>query len=291
MDLSWEDIRLFVAVSDEGSLSGAARKLQIGQPTVSRRLAQLERSLGARLFERSKEGAQLTSAGARLLPPARRMAEWAGECGRAAERRRGAMAGLVRLTAPPFVCGDFLAPFAAWIQRKHPQVRLEVNSAIRYVDLARGEADLALRIQRPTQPDLTTLYTRRSDNAVFVARSLARKLRGAKALQDLPWIGWAPPYEMLPPNPQLAGLGIEPSFTSDQMLVNLAAAEAGAGALVLPSRPHRFSKGRKLVPLALDLGPHTNSEIHLVCAKSVMDIPRIRLIAHALIDELKWRPN
>ena len=65
MDLSWEDVRLFLAVAEHGSLSEAARRLRIGQPTVSRRLAELEERLGYPLFERSVEGARLTTPGER----------------------------------------------------------------------------------------------------------------------------------------------------------------------------------------------------------------------------------
>ena len=84
MDIPWDEVRLFLAIAEERSVSGAARRLQMAQPTVSRRLASLERAMGASLFRRSVSGAALTVAGERLLGPARRMAEWAGEVGRAA---------------------------------------------------------------------------------------------------------------------------------------------------------------------------------------------------------------
>src|SRR4051812_6921921 len=111
MDIPWEDVRLFLAVAEAGSLSGAARRLQIGQPSVTRKLAALEYTLGAKLFRRGVEGASLTSAGERLLEPARKMAEWAGEVGRAAERSNAAPRGQVRITSTPYVAYDFLAPF------------------------------------------------------------------------------------------------------------------------------------------------------------------------------------
>src|SRR5512140_280737 len=99
MDTPWDDVRLFLAVAETGSLSGAAQRLRIGQPTVSRRLAALEYSMGAKLFLRSVNGASLTVAGERLLAPARKMAEWAGEVGRAAESTDQSPRGLVRVTS------------------------------------------------------------------------------------------------------------------------------------------------------------------------------------------------
>jgi DNA-binding transcriptional LysR family regulator len=291
VDIPWEDLRLFLAVAETGSLSAAARRLRIGQPTVSRKLAALEYQLGSSLFRRSVEGAALTAAGERLLEPARKMAEWAGEAGRVAERGGEAPSGLVRITAPPLVCFDFVAPFAAWLRHKQPGIRLELLSSTSYLDLHRGEADLALRFRPPAQAELKKVATRVHDNAVFVAKSLAARLPKRPRLQDLPWVAWAPPFEDLPPNPQLRALApdVEAVFTSDNFLINLAAAEAGVGAIVLPRDRHRFSRASRLVPLPIDLGPHARSNTHLVCARSALDIPRIRLVAELLSAELSYK--
>ncbi len=294
MDIPWEDVRLFLAVAETGSLSGAARRLRIGQPTVSRRLAALEYSLGTTLFRRSVDGASLTSAGERLLAPAKKMAEWAGELGRAAESSDPSPRGLVRITAPPHLCTDFLAPFAAWLAGMHPGLRMEVLSSIHYLDLNRGEADLALRGKVPTQESLQVLLSLELENVVCVAKSLAAKLPRKPGFADVPWIAWAPPLDTLPPNPQLEELipGFTPAFTSDNFLVHLAAAEAGVGAVVMSRLQHRFSRPTSLVPLPIDLGPFARSSLHLVCAKSALDIPRVRRVSELLITELeKLRPS
>ncbi|MGA9521156.1 MAG: LysR family transcriptional regulator [Myxococcaceae bacterium] len=288
MDISWEDARLFLAIAELGSLSKAARQLRIGQPTVSRRLAELEYAVGASLFRRGVEGAALTAAGERLLVPARKMAEWAGELNRAAESRDPSPRGLVRFASSPFVCGDFLVPFAGFLAQKQPQLRLEVLSSIQYLDLARGEADLALRTHAPSNPDLTTVFTLEVENAVFVSRELKSRLPEKPSLAQLPWVAWAPPFDSVPPNPQLAAAipGFTPAFTADNFLVLLAAAEAGIGAMVLGRIQHRFSRDRALVPLDLDLGPWAKGPLHLVCAKSALDIPRIRRVSELVVEEL-----
>ncbi len=289
MDIPWDEVRLFLAVAEEGSVSGAARRLRLAQPTLSRRLAGLERTLGESLFRRSVSGTALTTAGERLLVPARRMAEWAGEVGRAAEPTGRGPQGLVRVTAPPIVAYDFLAPFSAWLAQHHPGLRLEVLAAVQYLDLARGEADLALRGRAPNQPDLKLVHTLEMTHAVHVAPSLARRLPRRPKLEELPWIAWAPPYQDLPPNPQLAELmpGYTPAFTSDQILVQLAAAEAGVGAMVLPRQHHRFSRPTSLVPLSVDLGRFARGAMHLVSARSALDIPRVRLMAQLIEAELR----
>ena len=101
MHMEWNDLELFWAVADSGSVTAAARKLRVTQPTASRRLLELEASVGEALFVRDQHGAHLTSFGERLLEPARRMAEWAGEAERVAERTETAPRGVVRLTAAP----------------------------------------------------------------------------------------------------------------------------------------------------------------------------------------------
>jgi DNA-binding transcriptional LysR family regulator len=165
MDISWDEVKLFLAVAEEGSVSGAARKLRMAQPTLSRRLATLERAVGESLFRRSASGTALTTAGERMVAPARRMAEWAGEVGRAAEPTGQGPQGLVRITAPPMVAYDFLAPFAGWLARHHPGLRVEVLATMQYLDLARGEADLALRVRPPNLPDLKLVHTLETANA------------------------------------------------------------------------------------------------------------------------------
>jgi DNA-binding transcriptional LysR family regulator len=288
MDMSWEDVRLFLAVAEAGSVSGAARRLRLGQPTVSRRLSTLEDAVGELLFRRSVGGAALTTAGERLLEPAKRMAEWAGEVTRAADARHGGPQGLVRITAAPYVAADFVAPFAGWLKTRHPALRLEVLSTMLYLDLARGEADLALRPKAPTQPELMLVYAATLENAVFVAPQLAARLPKRPQWSDFPWIAWAPPWDQLPPNPQLEAAipGFVPAFTSDNFLVNVAAAEAGLGAVVLSRSSHRLLRRRNLVPCKMDLGAFRQNTLHLVCAKSAYDIPRIRRVAQALEREL-----
>src|SRR5258705_5025488 len=142
MDVSWEDVRLFLAVAEHGSLTEASRHLRVGQPTVSRRLAELEESLGYPLFDRSVEGATLTSRGECWLEPARRMAEWAGELRSTAELGDALPAGSVRITAPPGVAFDFVAPFARLVRDKYPKIQLQILSRVEYVDLSRREADI-----------------------------------------------------------------------------------------------------------------------------------------------------
>jgi DNA-binding transcriptional LysR family regulator len=289
MNISWNDAQLFLAIAETGSLSGAAKKLALGQPTISRRLAALEYALGSALFRRSVEGTSPTHAGERLLGPAKKMAEWAGELDRAAQANTGAPQGIVRVTASPFFCADFMAPFAAFLAKKNAGIRLELLASMAYLDLARGEADLALRMKAPTDADLVLLHTHEVKNAVYVSKTLKATLKKNMAFHTLPWISWCPPFESISPHPQLEAAiqNFVPVLTADNFLVHIAAAEAGVGAVVLARVSHRFARPTNLVPLPIELGPHATTKLYLVCAKSALDIPRVRLVAELLVDELK----
>ncbi len=268
-NIPWEDLQLFLAIAETGSLSAAAKVLAQGQPTVSRRLAALEYRVGTPLFLRSVTGVAMTVAGERLLPSAKKMAEFAGEAGRSLGASDGKVRGLVRVTAPPSVCFEFLAPFAAMLATKQPGLQLEVLSTMHYLDLARGEADLAIRSRAPTQSELTIVTRKKVRSAVLVSPTLAAKLGKKPKLKDIPWLGWAPPLQTIPPQPQLEALipGFKPVFTTDNFLVHVAAAQAGVGAIILYDAKHRFLRERGLVPLNVDLGQWAEQEVLLVCAK------------------------
>ena len=242
MNIPWNDLQLFLAIAEARSMSGAARRLRTSQPTASRRLAELEATLREPLFSRSVEGVTLTSFGERLLEPAQRMAEWAAEAERAAERTETTPHGIVRMTAPPGIAFDFVVPFAAWLRKRLPEVRLELLSSIRYLDLSRREADLALRMQPTTQRDLVTVAQFEHEVAAFASEGYIDTLPPRYGFADVDWIAWAPPFEQLSPNPELASLipNFRPAFTTDDFLVQLRAAEAGIGAIFLARARHRF---------------------------------------------------
>jgi DNA-binding transcriptional LysR family regulator len=291
MHIPWDDLRLFLAVADAGSLSAAAKRLGVTQPTVSRRLAELEATVGEALFVRAVDGATPTSFAERLLDPARRMAEWAAEVNRTAERAETAPSGSVRITAPPGVAFDFLAPFASWMKARLPDVHLEVISTIEYLDLSRRAADLALRFASPVQRDVMTLARVDLEVAAFASPAYAKSLPRRYTIGDVGWIAWAPPLEHLSPNPELARLirDFRPVFASDDFLVQQRAAQAGLGAIFLGRVEHRFAAasggGGELVELDLDVGGIRRT-LYLAGARGALEIPRVRAVADLLVAEL-----
>jgi DNA-binding transcriptional LysR family regulator len=248
----------------------------------------MEGRFGEPLFQRAVDGTKLLPFGERLVEPARRMAEWATELERATEQRNTEPAGVVRITALPGLAYDFVAPFAVWAKKKLPAVRLEVISTIRYLDLARRDADLAIRTDRATTRDLVVVAELRTEVGAFASPRYAKTLPARPTVKDIDWIGWAPPFEHLSPNRELAALipGFSPVFASDDFIVQVRAARAGIGAVVLGRAKHRFSGDSGLVELEIDLGP-IPAALYLVSTKSALAIPRVRAVADLLADELK----
>ena len=293
MHIPWSDVQLVLAIADTGSLSAAARKLAVTQPTISRRLAELEATFGEPLFVREVHGATPTSFGERFLEPARRMADAGADVERIASGAERGPRGVVRITAPPGIAFTLLAPFAAELRGKLPEIELEVVSTVRYVDLVRREADLAIRLPSPglrdTRRDLVTLAQVSHPVGAFASPAYAAALPRGYSFAEVGWIGWPPPFEDLAPNPQLAARipNFRPVFAADDFLVQLRAAEAGIGAIILSSFQSRFEPPRELIRLAnIELGKITSTH-QLVCARGSLAVPRIKAVADLLATEIE----
>jgi len=290
MNSSWDDLHLFLVVAETGSLSQAARRLRVGQPTVSRRLALLEEQLGCALCERGTDGIRLTSMGEKLLEPVKRMAEAAAQWAQHLDENGQQPRGTVRITAPPGIAHDFLVPLTAELRSQRPYICLQVLARIQYLDLARREADLAIRMRPTEQKELEVLFELEAPVGAFAAPSYASKVAQVRPLHEVDFVGWAPPFEELAPNPQLAARidGFAPAFACDDYLVQCRAAEHGLGIIFLPLVHHRFSLNRALqhVPW-LDPGPETKGHVQLVASKGALSLPKVRLVADALLHELR----
>ena len=152
--LDWGLVQTFLLLCDAGSLSRAAAGLSISQPTLSRRLAELETTLGHALFERTARGLVLTPAGQALCAPAQRMREQATNLARVAEQHGRTVAGTVRITASQAVSQFVLLPILRGLRDKQPQIQIELVPSDVVEDLLQRQADIAIRMVRPSQPSL-----------------------------------------------------------------------------------------------------------------------------------------
>lgn len=150
----WENQRAFLAVLRHGSLSAAARALDVAQPTVRHRLAALERSVGTALFTRSPSGLVPTEAARQLGPHVEAMAAAADAFARAASAEAGAASGTVRITASEVIGAEVLPPLLASLRRDHPDLAVELHLSDRTEDLHAQKADIAVRMVQPSQAAL-----------------------------------------------------------------------------------------------------------------------------------------
>ena len=137
-------------------MSGAARQTGISQPTLSRQIKAIEDQLHVRLFDRRAKGLDLTETGSELLPAAKAMFAAAGQFANIAAGHDEQIEGTVRITASEFVSHYVLPEIIAEIRESHPDIQLELNSTDQSENLLFREADIAIRMYRPTQLEMIT---------------------------------------------------------------------------------------------------------------------------------------
>ena len=168
----WSDLRHFLAVARHGSTLAAARALGVNQSTVHRRLAELERRVGHPLVLRHPTGYRLTETGQSLLPYAQSVENAVIALERRIDGLDTGLEGTIRLTCPePIVARLTASPLLERFHERHPGVRVEFAMSDRYLDLARGEADVALRSGDPDDPDLVGRKIADSVWAVYASKS------------------------------------------------------------------------------------------------------------------------
>lgn len=149
--IDWEDQRAFLAVLEEGSLSAAARRLGVTQPTMRARLEALESALGTVLFTRSVRGLVPTEQALSLGAAARAMARASEAFVRAASAPPDRVAGRVRISVPQFIGQEVLPSMVAELRRRHPDLILEIELSDAVANILEQEADVAVRMQQPSQ--------------------------------------------------------------------------------------------------------------------------------------------
>ncbi len=192
--LNWDDLRYALAIAEAGSLAGAARALGVQHTTVLRRLDALEQRLGARLFERHRQGYRPTEAGELMSAQARAMAPGVAELQRRILGRDTALQGQLRLSTA-FVAMLYLlpGPLAAFA-RAHPGIAVEISESSALVDLSRRDADVALRMSAQVPEHLVGRRLGEMRMRIYAARGAADLPQAETPVpqlcQDYPWIGY-----------------------------------------------------------------------------------------------------
>jgi len=284
--LNWNDLRFFLAVARGGGLMAAARRLEVDQTTVARRLSALEAAIGARLIDRSPRGVTLTGQGLALVEYAERME---AETIAAAERlgvEGQPLSGVVRLATPEAFGAWLVAPAARAFHEQYPGLQLELVPESRSVNLSRREADIAISLSRPTQGRLVARRLADYSLGLYAARTYLDQHGPLLSLADLPGQPLVWYIDDLIDVPELRYLdqvadGAPTMFRSNSIAAQQAAVASGLGFGVL----HKFaaSQDPRLVRVLADAFDLKRS--YWLCAHADQArIPRVRAVMDFLVD-------
>jgi DNA-binding transcriptional LysR family regulator len=181
----WDLYRTFLAVIRERTLSAAARRLNLAQPTAGRHIQDLETRLGTPLFVRSKRGLTPTPAALAIIPHAEAMFTAAAAVNRLSSAESQDEGGAVRITAGQLVASEVLPGILADFGRRFPRIEFELSVSDRNEDLLTREADIAIRMVRPTQQQLIARRIGTVEIGLFAHRSYVDSFGTPTSVRDL----------------------------------------------------------------------------------------------------------
>ncbi|HEV2622976.1 MAG TPA: LysR family transcriptional regulator [Frateuria sp.] len=274
--LQWDDVRHFLELARLGSLSAAAKALGVEHSTVARRIQSLEQSLGLRLFDRLAKGWSLTREGELLTVQAQRIDDEAQAFSRAV-LGASSQHGTVRLSAPPVLASHFLVPRLAAVRSQWRNIDLQVIGESRDANLVRGEADLAIRLARPTAPGLTARRIGELGYGAYAAHGYTHR-----PSEEWEFLGYDDSLRHVPQQHWIEQIAGNRRFVlrSNDLATLLHSARVGLGIAALP---HFLAAGDDaLTPLPTAAYPDPRP-LWLVIHPDVKRSPRVRLVADVLI--------
>lgn len=248
VSFDWNHLRAFLAVVDEGSLSGAARVLGQTQPTLSRQISGLEAALEVTLFTRGARDTVLTDAGVALLDHVRQIGDAAMQISRVARGSSRTIQGTVRISSTDAMAAYVLPACLRQLQDAHPGIDVELVSSNELSDLTRREADIAIRHTRPEQPDLIATLVGDVGVSLFASGTYLDRIGRPKtraAFADAAFLGFEHPDRLVH---QVRDLGIPVSrsnfrVTASSGVVLFELARQAIGIALLPTAIARDQLG------------------------------------------------
>ncbi|WP_310532392.1 LysR family transcriptional regulator [Novosphingobium sp.] len=277
--MDWDDLKIVLAISREGTLTGAARVLGLTQPTMGRRLAAFEEHMGARLLQRMPSGYVLTPLGESVLVHAERIEAEVQAAERAMLGRDVALAGTVRVTTVDLLAPTIVVPAIRTLRASHPGICVELVPDTRLLSLSKREADIALRPSRFRGNEIHARRVGRFSLGIYASRAALAEgaaLPLVTTLDDqanLPETAWL--RELYPDAPV--------ALQSNDRHVHFQAAVSGLGLVVLS----RFHADREPELVLLhEADPATDRELWLGVHADLRHTPRIRAVIDAIAAEL-----
>jgi DNA-binding transcriptional LysR family regulator len=286
--MNWDDVRIFLAVARAGQILGAARRLELNHATVSRRVAALEDSLGAKLFRRLTTGSELTPPGERFLAVAERME--ADMIAARSELAGGdeAISGTVRIGAPDGFGVAFLASRLGTLTAEHRDLKIQLVPVPRSFSLSRREADIAITTERPSEGRLVAQKLVDYSLGLYASRDYAQAngLPATQAeLQNHRLIGYVPDLVF---SPSLAyaqefSPDWDAAFSISSALGQVEAVRSGAGIGIL----HAFIARSLLELMPVQAARPIRRAYWLVYHESVRPLRRIQVVAGFIMEAVE----
>ncbi len=235
----WDDLQFFLAVTRTGTVSQASRRMGVDHATVTRRLDNLEKTLGAKLFERNPRGYNLTKRGERLLVSAQVVEAEMQTAERDIAAAELAISGVVRISSLEGFANFFLAAKLPLFAAGHPNVSIEMVAIQQIVSLSRREADIAITLQAPETGRF--VVERLTDYVLFVYGTKSYLAGAARIclrddLQNHPFTGYINDLIFMPGLDYLDEVGAHrPQLQSSSLHAQMEASLAGHGLCVLPA--------------------------------------------------------
>jgi DNA-binding transcriptional LysR family regulator len=284
MNLDWDDLRVFLAISEQGNLSAASRELKVSQPTVGRRLKSLEESLETQLFDRLPDGMALTIHGEELVPLARSMETAADAVRRHQASFSAEVHGTVRISMYEQIA-QFFMQYLPGLRKRCPEIEIELAIAHSAANLSRREADLMIRECLPDTPDIVARKLGHYHYAIYGSNEYVGSYPQALTqdrYQQCDWVGFDDEHiRFIGQNwlrEKLAGR--KPIVRSNNGVVLLDAILKGTGLGILPC----FVGDQEPELQRLELVPGEGATLYLLVHKDMRKSPAVRLMMDAVTE-------
>lgn len=284
---SWDDLRFLLAVHRDNSFLAAGKALGVAASTVARRIEALERVAGRPLVHRGNDGTRLDPDALRLVALAEQLELGLASLGR--DGREAEVSGSVRLSLSEGFVRP-VVPLVARLTAKHPALSFELIAESRLADLARGEADIGLRIVRSTSPAIVSKLVGRATTGLFASRDYVdRRLPTAKLTRDAAplhdWVGMDGALERIPQEKWVREYGARRfTFRSNSAVAIEHAIVAGMGVGLLSEA--QGASFPTLVQLDIESAP-PHVDIFLAFHRDAKQTPRVRVVVKELEAELR----
>lgn len=284
-NLNWDDLRIFLEVARQGHLSPAARRLHVDHTTVSRRIAQLELSLGVKLFERTRAGMHLRHAGHQLLRHAEALESQVIAARKTLGTGGGEYGGTVWIAMMEGIGSLYFAPRLDRLSSAHPSIKLELVTSAQPFNLSRREADLFLSFFRPRGRGLRIQKIGEFGLRLYASPAYLKRRGTPGTIKELPehvFVDYIDDLVAIDAVRWLSDVIKDPQivFHSNSMIAQHHAAAAGLGIVLLPL--FAAAGDKKLRPVLADQVTVTR-ELWLSVHHDLHDIPRVRSVIDFIV--------